>query len=279
MRTLATDGLATALTLGAAARADVATSPATTRVAEAVPLAKWIEDKEFVSLRFAGPKMDVVALGELTREGTGGNGQGIGGGVGGKGLLWDIQSQMLVTTIEWKGQTYVGVEMKSTEENIKRLKALIAALESKGYHDEPGQRKIWAYKLNEKARAEMQKLAEAAGTAFEKSIKGTFSGAKVMREEPTPGDKINFLGLKYEVPDGASGIFRIALTTESSTAWVVQMVADQTLLLPHAGLIENSYWYSGNKETHSAIRAIVKESMGELIKREPEAQMEERPVR
>ncbi len=235
----------------------VSTAPASSGT-EAAPtpatLEKWMENKEFVEVCFAGPHVESMQLRNSlkTKVPTGDQDFLLSAGEGGG-----------------TNRSFIDIHMKVTPENIRRVLAIQAEMEVRGYHLDPKVTRVWVYQgdagVRAKARALVPEFLAAVSHGIEKAI-------------PTAVCTLEKGGMRYDVPKThVRGMVRISEIT-TRIEWDLCVVPDLEVYLPHLALRIDLYYRPGQVGAleevslyRDAVRKAFSTAVEPILKLEPGA--------
>ncbi len=226
-------------------RGDAAETPPTPETLE-----KWLQGKECIEVSFGGPHMAPLELRDsLTIKGNATDfrltpGEG---GRPGKG-----------------GGAFVEVWMKVTPENVRQVLALQAELAPRLYVLEAKRAKVWSYQGDAKTREQARKLVPEVLAALEQAIKQALPGAECTAAKSKGADLMG--GFDY-VLQGAKGKGAVRVHSVTSPHVGGAIAPDQTLHLPHLGLIVMQYnsGTGGRPADDSPQRRAIRQAFNEKV--------------
>ena len=237
------------------------TAPAAGReTPTAATLGKWLAGKEVVEVCFAGPHMEPLKLRDSLTIKPAAND-------------WDFR----LTPGEGGGvnRSFVEVCMRVSPENTRRLLALQKELAPRGYRLDPEHSRAWSFDGDPNARATARAMAPKVLAAAADAIRAALPKAQTSPERPRRA--MYLAGIRYEVPGtNIRGTVRINEITPTKR-WQLAAAPEQTVHLPHLGLMVMAYYRPGRDTTgdvspeRAAIRKAVQAAVAPLRKLEDDA--------
>jgi hypothetical protein len=222
-------------------------------------LAKWLEDKEVVEVRFVGPYLEPLKLRDSMKT-----------------KVSDTDRDFRLTAGEGGGTngSFIEISMKATPENIRRLLAVQEELSPRSYLLDSKAARVWSYHGDADTRAKARALIPEFWTAVERGIK---EGVPMLESSSQRNE------LRYKVPGtNVRGMIRVSEIT-ADKSWEDAAEPEQTVHLPRLGLRIVLHYRPaeiGARKDASAERKTIRKVFGEavqpLLKLEPGAAVKER---
>ncbi|MCL2700325.1 MAG: hypothetical protein FWE88_01375 [Phycisphaerae bacterium] len=211
-----------------------APAPAATPPTEQT-LEQWLVGKEVIRLTFTGQGMAMRELNAWLEE----NGY----------RHIDMSVDPTFISFAWQSREVgVDVRMRATPVNVERLLSLRKELAGLGFTLNPYQNdvgvNVLSYVGDEATRQKARDMVPDRLAALEKGLQDALQ-ARIISNRIPPNDKECLGNIRYEVPDTKiSGMIHVYEITPSKS-WERNVHCDQTIYLPHLGLVVTAYYRPG----------------------------------